>query len=64
MATKMAGALLAAIVLLTSAFLIGGRYEIVGAEGPVVYRVDRWSGEIVGCSVAVCRVLPTKAAVR
>jgi hypothetical protein len=57
---KVAGALLAAIVVLVSALLVGGgRYEIRTAGSFGIVRMDRWTGEVMTCVPQRCVKYPT-----
>jgi hypothetical protein len=59
----MSGGLSATVVLgifvVVAAFLIGGRYQAVsasrGSEAPIVYIVDRFTGNVWFCGGLVCR---------
>ena len=52
-------ALVFSIATMISAFLIGGRYTAVagprGNDVPLVYVVDRFTGNVGFCNGAVCR---------
>ena len=47
------------IFIVIAAFLIGGRYQAVtasrGSEAPIVYVVDRFTGNVWFCGGSVCR---------
>ena len=46
-------ATLIAGIVIAGAILIAFRYEISAATGGVVYRLDRWSGQITACELSV-----------
>ncbi len=57
---RVVGALLASIVILSSAFVVGGgRYEVRAAGSFGMIRMDKWTGEAMVCVPQRCVKYPT-----
>jgi hypothetical protein len=57
---RVVGALLASVVLLLGAFVVGGgRYEVRAAGSFGMVRMDRWTGETMVCVPQRCVKYPT-----
>ena len=62
---KIAGALLASVVVLASSFLIGGgRYQMSVSENRPPVRLDRWTGNMMVCTTRLCVIYPAGRATR
>lgn len=42
-----------AIALVIAGVLVGGRYEVAGTQMNT-FRVDKWTGAVVACSIISC----------
>jgi hypothetical protein len=47
-------AILCGSVLIAAAILVAFRWQIAASGGAIVYRLDRWSGNIAVCRLSVC----------
>jgi hypothetical protein len=62
---RIAGALLASIVVLASSFLLGGgRYQMGVGQAGAPMRLDRWTGDMMVCTTRLCVIYPTGRAQR
>lgn len=46
-------AAIVAVALVIAAVIMGGRYEVAGTS-QIAFRVDKWTGAVVSCSMLSC----------
>lgn len=56
-------AVIVGAVAIAAAILLAGRWQIADGQGGAVYRIDRWTGQVVVCFVPVDAVPYEPAAV-